>query len=127
MLAPELLIPISAWSRQHCVAICAGLVPANLITTITTLVLLVRSVRGESLYRNALFASSLAVVLCLHVTTWLVIGVVTPVTFILFSLGGTCLGVNLVAVWLRQSQPERGPQVARWAVQVVASRWSLRR
>ncbi len=118
MSAPEIAAFASDWSRQHCGAICTVLVPANLLATLATLWLLVRS--DQRLRGTALLGSGLAVVLALHVSTWLAIGVVTPVTFVLFSLGAICLTTQAAAVWLHQYQPQRVPQVARWAVQVVA-------
>ena len=96
------LQPLFEFSRQNCVAICSFLVPANLVTTITTLVLVAT---GQSLTRmrwSRGMASVLAIALFLHVSTWFMIGIITPVTFILFGLGSTCLVVNLIAVAYRQ-------------------------
>jgi len=117
MSALELVAFASEWSRLHCGTICTALVPANFLATLATLGLLLRA--DARLRGTALLASSFALMLALHVTTWLAIGVVTPVTFILFSLGAACLATNAAAVWLHQFQPERAPQVARWAVQVA--------
>jgi hypothetical protein len=94
--------PLFEFSRQNCVAICSFLVPANLLTTITTLVLVAT---GQSLTKmrwSRGIASVLASVLFLHVSTWFMIGIITPVTFILFGLGSTCLIVNILAVAYRQ-------------------------
>lgn len=94
--------PLFEFSRQNCVAICSFLVPANLLTTITTLVLVAT---GQSLTKmrwSRGIASVLAIALFLHVSTWFMIGIITPVTFILFALGSTCLVVNLLAVAYRQ-------------------------
>ena len=94
--------PLFEFSRQNCVAICSFLVPANLIATITTLVLVAQ---GQSLLRlkwSRGIASVLAIALFLHVSTWFMIGVITPVTFILLALGSTCLIINLVVVAYRQ-------------------------
>lgn len=96
------LQPLFEFSRQNCVAICSFLVPANLLTTITTLVLVAT---GQSLTRmrwSRGMASVLTSALFLHVSTWFMIGIITPVTFILFGLGSTCLVVNLIAVAYRQ-------------------------
>ena len=73
------------FSRQHCVAICSFLVPANLIATITTLTLVFT---GQSLTKmrwSKGVASIFAIALFLHVSTWFIVGVITPVTFILFG------------------------------------------
>ena len=96
------LQPLFEFSRQNCVAICSFLVPANLLTTITTLVLVAT---GQSLTKmrwSRGMDSVLAIALFLHVSTWFMIGIITPVTFILFGLGSTCLVVNLIAVAYRQ-------------------------
>ncbi|MEM7757251.1 MAG: hypothetical protein AAF298_03860 [Cyanobacteria bacterium P01_A01_bin.40] len=96
------LEPLFAFSRHNCVAICSFLVPANLIATIATLVLVATekplSIMGWSLG----IASASAITLFLHVSTWFMIGVITPVTFILFTLGTTCLLVNILAVAYRR-------------------------
>ena len=94
--------PLFQFSRHYCVAICSFLVPANLFTTIFTVVLVVR---GESLQKmqwSKGIASVFAIALFLHVSTWFMIGIVTPVTFILFALGTTCLIINMLAVAYRQ-------------------------
>lgn len=89
--------PIFEFSRQHCVAICSFLVPANLLATSLTLLLLL-SQRPLAQIRLATFFSAIfAFTLFLHVSTWFIIGVVTPVTFILFGLGSTCLTISLLA------------------------------
>ncbi|MEN9519904.1 MAG: hypothetical protein RLZZ381_2492 [Cyanobacteriota bacterium] len=96
------LQPLFEFSRQNCVAICSFLVPAILLTTIATLVLVAT---GQSLTKmrwSRGIASVLAIALFLHVSTWFMIGIITPVTFILFGLGSTCLVVNLIAVAYRQ-------------------------
>ena len=92
------LEPIFEFSRHNCVAICAFLVPANLITTIVTLILVATEQSLSKVYWSRAIASVLAATLFLHVSTWFIIGVITPVSFILFGLGTTCLLVNILAV-----------------------------
>jgi hypothetical protein len=83
------------FSRHHCVAICAFLVPANLLATLQTLAM-VLLIRPQSHIRwSVAIAASLALVLVLHVGTWFEIGIVTPVTFILLGLASTCLVLNV--------------------------------
>ena len=94
--------PIFEFSRHHCVAICSLLVPANLVATIATLYLVVRGRTLSQMRWTQAIASFFAVTLFLHVSTWFVIGIVTPVTFILFGLGTSCLLVNSLAVAYRQ-------------------------
>jgi branched-subunit amino acid transport protein len=94
--------PLCEFSRQYCVAICSFLVPANLFTTVATLVLVAT---GQSLAKmrwSRGIASILAIALFLHVSTWFMIGIITPVTFVLFGLGSTCLIANLLGVAYRQ-------------------------
>lgn len=95
------LEPIFEFSRHNCVAICSFLVPANLITTVATMVFVTSQSLSKMLWSQRI-ASVLAVTLFLHVSTWFIIGVVTPVTFILFGLGTTCLITNLLAVAYRR-------------------------
>lgn len=101
------LEPIFEFSRHNCIAICSFLVPANLTATVTTLVL---SVIGKSVFKmrfTTAIASILAITLFLHVSTWFVIGVITPVTFILFGLGTTCLLINILAIAYRDKLSDK--------------------
>jgi hypothetical protein len=90
--------PVFEFSRQHCVAICAFLVPANLLTSLQTLICLFLNRPFLQIRFVATLAIVFAASLFLHISTWMAIGVVTPVTFILFSLGMSCLVFNLVAI-----------------------------
>lgn len=104
-------------SRTHCVAICAFLVPANLLLTFTTIALTVIG-RPTSQVRPIVGLASLcALVMVLHVSTWFAIGVVQAETFILLSLGATCLGVNLWAI----ADSARMKQLGRSAISLVRS------
>ena len=96
------LEPLFEFSRNNCIAICAFLVPANLITTLQTMILvfLKRPLLTTSL--SAAIAITFALTLFFHVATWFVIGVVTPVTFILGALGTTCILINLSAIIYRR-------------------------
>lgn len=96
------LEPIFEFSRGNCVAICAFLIPANLLATIQTMVLLGLGKSVLLMRLSAAIATVLAITLFLHVSTWFVIGVVTPVTFILSGLGTTCLLINLLLLKYRQ-------------------------
>ena len=96
------LEPVFEFSRQNCVAICSFLVPANLIATISTLALTVTERPLFEIKCSSAIAATFAITLFLHVSTWFMIGIVTPVTFILFGLGTTCLVVNTLAVIYRQ-------------------------
>jgi hypothetical protein len=85
---------IAEFSRDRCVAICAFLVPANLLLTLQTLSLVARNRSQSSIRWSVAIATALAIILVLHVGTWFAIGVVTPVTFILLGLASTCLALN---------------------------------
>ncbi len=86
--------PLLEFSRNHCVAMCAVLVPANLIaTTLTLFSVGQRRASQQSRFRAAI-ASLFALVMVLHVMTWLIIGVVMAPTFILLGLGSVCLLTN---------------------------------
>ena len=93
--------PIFEFSRHNCVAICSFLVPANLITTVVTSILVASEQSISKMRWSRAIATVFAVTLFLHISTWFVIGVITPVTFILFGLGTTCLVVNMLAVIYR--------------------------
>lgn len=97
------LEPIFEFSRHNCVAICSFLVPANLLATISTLVLVGTNQSLARIRSSLTIAAIFAVILFLHVSTWFIIGIITPVTFILFGLGTTCLLINYLAVAYRQS------------------------
>ena len=86
------------FSRNHCVAICTGLVPAILLATITTMAFVGLSRPVGQVLPSAGIASLLAGVMVLHVLTWFLIGVVMVPTFVLLSLGSVCLVVNLWAI-----------------------------
>jgi len=94
--------PLFEFSRAHCVAICSFLVPANLFSTIAILYLIVKERSIANILWLRRIASVFAIALFLHVSTWFIIGVITPVTFILFGLGSTCLLIDIVAVIYRQ-------------------------
>ena len=96
------LQPLLEFSRHNCVAICSFLVPANLITTVATLALVITNRSLLQISWTMGIASIFATTLFLHVSTWFIIGVITPVTFILFGLGTTCLIINALAIVYRQ-------------------------
>lgn len=94
---------IFEFSRTNCVAICAFLVPANLLLTLQTIILTTLRRPQAQVRQAALLACIPAVVMVLHVFTWLIIGVVMAPTYILLWLGSTCLVINLWAITNSQS------------------------
>ncbi len=89
---------LAEFSRANCIAICAFLVPANLIATLLTIILAVLGRPSHQIWQAAGFASILAFVMVSHVYTWFAIGVVMAPTFILLSLAVTCLLINSGAI-----------------------------
>jgi len=90
----------SEMSRIHCVSICAFLIPTILITTLQSILLVIFQRRDTSLTVSVLLSLSAIAFMVFHVSTWFVIGVVTPVTFILLGLSLSCLTINLW-LWLK--------------------------
>lgn len=99
---------ISQFSRSHCGAICSVLVPLNLLLTGFTLtrVFFPSSRFQGSIKISVLCATFMALILMAHVGTWLSIGVVRSVTFILFGLSLTCLSVNWASILYGQTWRE---------------------
>jgi hypothetical protein len=110
-----------AFSHTYCLAICAVLVPFNLLTTLMTLTFvgLGRSTGRVWLSSGCAIAGSLLMVL--HVLTWLVVGVVQVQTFVLFSLGMTCLVLNLWAIWQAGSLRALVRLVVQWTHRFLRS------
>jgi hypothetical protein len=85
---------INHLSRCYCVAICAFLVPTNLLLS-TAVILLTGLARSPQARRNLSIAGTFAAMLLIsHVASWWIVGVVAPATFILPSLGLVCTVIN---------------------------------
>jgi hypothetical protein len=85
---------INHLSRCYCVAICAFLVPTNLLLS-TAVILLTGLARSPQARRKLSIAGTLvAMLLISHVASWWIVGVVAPATFILPALGLVCTVVN---------------------------------
>lgn len=93
------LNPLFEFSRANCVAICAFLVPANLISTVTTLTFTALGRSFQQIFLTAGIAALFSGIMVLHVLTWFLVGVVMMPTFILLALGSVCLVINLWAVF----------------------------
>lgn len=85
------------FSHTYCVPICAVLVPLNLLATVQTLILIGLNRPAMQIWTACGFASLCALAMVLHVFTWFVVGVVRVPTFVLMTLGGVCLAVNVWA------------------------------
>jgi len=97
----KLVIDLSAlfeFSRNHCVAICSFLVPAILLTTLQTCLFRWMKRPQLQVVCAGFLASTLAGAIVLHVLTWVAIGVLTPVSFVLLGLGSVCLVLNAGAI-----------------------------
>ena len=95
--------PLVEFSCTNCIAICAVLVPANLLLTLQTMILTALR-RPQLQVRQAVFLAYIpAVVMVLHVLIWWMIGVVMAPTFILLWLASTCLSINSWAIIHPQS------------------------
>lgn len=90
--------PLFEFSRTYCVAICTFLVPANLLVTIFTLLLVGFNRPKLQVRRSIAIAIFLALTMISHVMTWFMIGVVMTQTYVLLSLGMVCLITNLWAL-----------------------------
>jgi hypothetical protein len=86
------------FSHHYCVAICAVLVPLNLLATLQTLIFAGLNRPFSHLWKSAILAIACATFMILHVLTWFIIGVVMLQTFVLLSLAAVCLGINLWAL-----------------------------
>ncbi|MDX2239506.1 MAG: hypothetical protein NW224_02375 [Leptolyngbyaceae cyanobacterium bins.302] len=92
-----------AFSHHYCVAICAVLVPFNLLFTLLALIFVGVSQPQSRIWQVAGLAISGSVLMVLHVLTWLLVGVIEIQTFVLFSLGVCCLSLSLWAIGHPQS------------------------
>jgi hypothetical protein len=85
---------INHLSRCHCVAICAFLVPTNLLLS-SAVILLTGLDRSPQVRRNLSIVGTFAALLLIaHVTSWWIVGVIAPATFILPALGIVCTVIN---------------------------------
>jgi hypothetical protein len=93
---------MAEFSRTHCVSICAFLVPATLVATITTMIFTALRHPPGRVWQAAGVAGFFAIIMILHVATWLSIGVIMAPTYILLGLASTCLVTNLVMIVLQR-------------------------
>lgn len=110
MLEMSIIDNLADFSRNHCVAICATLIPLIFLFTFRTLLLGYWQRTMAALLTSATIATGLVVALFFHVSTWFIVGVVHPVTFILAILGSICLVVNWIAVGWRQWRSPHDPK-----------------
>jgi hypothetical protein len=94
------------FSRSHCVAICAFLVPANLIATSQTILFVLLKRSPIQIFTISAGAIIYALLMIFHVISWFIVGVVMAPTFILIFLGISCLVINCTAIWLKHNHME---------------------
>jgi hypothetical protein len=87
------------FSTAYCVAICAFLIPANLLATFWTLWLVGHNRPVHQVKQGITLAGLLATAMSLHVFSWIAIGVVMAPTYILLGLASVCLSLNAWAVF----------------------------
>jgi hypothetical protein len=106
---------ITKFSHTYCIAICAFLVPANLLATLQTGIFTGLNRPRKQVWASAVFASFWATAMIFHVFTWFAIGVVMPPTYILLLMALTCLAINVWAI----GYPESMMQLIRVTVSVL--------
>ncbi|AFZ06840.1 hypothetical protein Osc7112_2398 [Oscillatoria nigro-viridis PCC 7112] len=106
---------VTEFSHTYCIAICAFLVPANLLTTLQTAILTGLNRPRMQIWASVVVASLWATAMIFHVFTWFAIGVVMPPTYILLVMAMTCLTINVWAI----AHPASMMQLIRVAVSVV--------
>ncbi len=112
MLTVDALVQFSC---TYCIAICAVLVPANLLATLQTMLLVWYRRPIAQVRLMVVFASLYALTLLSHVLAWFSIGVVMAPTFILAFLGSVCIAINLgcVAIAIQRNQVGQGDPALR--------------
>jgi hypothetical protein len=85
---------LNHFSRCNCVAICAALIPMNLLVSTAVIGLTAIDYPAQFRQRLAVLGSFLGLLLIAHVTSWWIAGVVAPATIILPSLAVVCSIVN---------------------------------
>ncbi|WP_107671366.1 hypothetical protein [Cyanothece sp. BG0011] len=112
-------ISIGEFSRNNCVSICAFLIPANLLGTLLSLSFILVKSSPLKLFTSVTVTTLLALILCLHVASWWIIGVIQATSFILLGLALLCISVNLwVVIQSRQEEP--------WLRKIVQNRITVR-
>ncbi|MDJ0731963.1 MAG: hypothetical protein QNJ33_18450 [Crocosphaera sp.] len=115
------IISITELSRNHCISICAFLVPANLLATLLSLIFIVIKPSRIQLLTSVTIAILFAITLSLHVASWWIIGVIQAPTFILLALATVCISLNIWAI--AESQQEE-PWLSKMVKRTVKARFS---
>jgi hypothetical protein len=110
---------LSEFSRQHCIAICGVLVPANLLATLQTMVLVGLQASPRKQHIIVSVASIYAILIGYHVYTWFSVGVVMIPTYILLFLSSVCLGINAWAIAHPSSLGQLMQQIFKLAQKMI--------
>lgn len=105
---------VNEFSHTYCIAICAFLVPANLLTTLQTAIFTALNRPRMQVWASVAVAGLWATAMIFHVFSWFAIGVVMLPTYILLLMAIVCLTINLWAI----AHPESMVQAIRifgWA------------
>lgn len=94
---------LSEFSRNHCIGICAFLVPSILLLTLQTIILTALHQHAHWVRLSAFLVTICGVLMILHVITWFLVGVVMAPTFILLYMATTCFMINMWAIAHPQS------------------------
>ena len=104
------IISLGEFSRNHCVGICAFLVPANLLATLLSLIFVVVKTPRVKLLTSVTIATIFAIILSLHVASWWIVGVIQAPTFILLALATVCISLN---VWVMIQSKQKEPWLSK--------------
>jgi predicted neutral ceramidase superfamily lipid hydrolase len=113
---------ICDFSRTHCIAMCAFLVPANLLVTTLTLSIVVFQLPQPKLKHSISLAAILALVMISHVLTWFMVGVVAAPTYILLGLASTCLIINFGALYYAKTRTNSAIFIPNLVTEKLTSR-----
>lgn len=109
---------LSEFSRQHCITICGFLVPANLLATLQTMLLVGSQSSPRKQHIMVSVASIYAILIGYHVYTWFSVGVVMIPTYILLFLSTVCLGINFWAIAHSSSLAQLMQRLFKWAKKI---------
>jgi hypothetical protein len=112
---------VLSFSHSYCVAVCAMLVPLNLLLTLRSLILVGLARPVGQIYAATGWAIAMAMLLVLHVASWFVVGVVMIQTFVLLSLGTICLAANLWAIGHSRSLERLLKALFQWIRSLVSA------
>jgi hypothetical protein len=93
------LATLNHFSRCNCVAICAVLIPVNLLISTAVIALSALNLSPRKRQRLAILGLFPALLLVSHVASWWVVGVVAPASFLLPSIALLCTIVNWLCLW----------------------------